>query len=396
MALKSQRRAEPFFGFEVGVASDELKSCALARSLGKNLPASPDDPRLKGWYHTIELGHGLVSKGFYDHRSIVDRYGLPESLRGKTALDVGTCNGFWAFEMERRGADRVVAIDVARWGDFDWLPWVEKSKGRQADRRPEERFKLARAMRGSSVEHKICNVYDLSPQNVGTFDVVFCGSLLLHLHNPFGALLNICSVTKEMAIVATQTEREINQPFPDKAWLAFGHQWEESTPGEEGIYWRFSTCALRKMMDYAGFGATQPLEPFHLPPTQRVEVTVVIGHQQTKRIKEIVRDVVPAAACVLVVSHGDPELVNLPGREAWHFPRTVEGLYAGHYPADGREAITWLEELRHKGAQYLLFPGTGFWWLEHYPDFADHLSKRYKAVWADDACKVFHLFRDDG
>jgi hypothetical protein len=25
----------------------------------------------------------------------VDRYGLPESLEGKTALDIGTADGFW-------------------------------------------------------------------------------------------------------------------------------------------------------------------------------------------------------------------------------------------------------------------------------------------------------------
>jgi SAM-dependent methyltransferase len=364
----------------------------VARSLDKDLPTSPDDPRLEDWYHTIELGDGLVSKGAYDHRPVVDRFGLPVSLEGKTALDVGTANGFWAFEMERRGADRVVAVDVARWGDFDWLPWIKESMGPSSDQSLQERFELARAMRGSSVEHVVCNVYDLSPETVGTFDVVFCGCLLLHLHNPLRALLNISSVTREMAIIATMTEREINQLFPDKPWLSFGHRPEdEVTPGEAGIYWRISTAGLQRLMEYAGFGSTEPLEPVDLPSTRRVEVAVVVGHQQTKRIKEIVRDVVPDGARVLVVSQGDPELVNLVGKEAWHFPRTVEGLYAGQNPVGGDEAIAWLEEQRKKGAEYLVVPGTSFWWLEHYPELADHLSASSEQVWADDACKIFRL-----
>jgi tRNA (mo5U34)-methyltransferase len=365
----------------------------LTPSPTKKLPSKPNDPRLAGWYHTIELGDGLVSKGVYDHRPIVDRYGLPESLKGKTALDVGTCNGFWAFEMERRGADRVVGIDVARWGDFDWLPWVRELRSRQAELRPEERFRLAHAMRGSSVEYKVCNVYDLSPESVGLFDVVFCGSLLLHLQNPLKALVNISSVTKEMAIIATMTEREINQAVPEKPWVVFGHPGEESVPGVEAIYWRFSTCGLQRMMEYAGFGPTQPLEPFLLPPTQHVELSVVIGYQHTKRMKDVVRKIVPTAARVLVVSRGDPRLVDLPGREAWHFPGTIEGEYAGHHPADSSQAIAWLEQLRRSGAQYLLFPSTSFWWFEHYKDFGDYLLEGSEPVWADDACKIFRLSR---
>ena len=55
---------------------------------------------------------------------MVERFGLPASLAGKTALDVGTADGFWAFEMERRGAARVVAIDLPRLGDCDLLPSI--------------------------------------------------------------------------------------------------------------------------------------------------------------------------------------------------------------------------------------------------------------------------------
>lgn len=85
--------------------------------------SGPDDPVLSNWYHTIDLGDGLVSKGMFDHRPVMHRYGFP-SLVGKTCLDVATANGLFAFEMERRGAARVVAMDAPSLSDLDLLPRV--------------------------------------------------------------------------------------------------------------------------------------------------------------------------------------------------------------------------------------------------------------------------------
>src|SRR5262245_62521924 len=86
-------------------ASDRAGTKIWSVPPGPELPSRSDDPQLENWYHTIELGNGLVSRGFYDHRPVVNCYGLPDSLCGKTALDIGTADGFWAFEMERRGAE---------------------------------------------------------------------------------------------------------------------------------------------------------------------------------------------------------------------------------------------------------------------------------------------------
>jgi len=227
------------------------------------LPTSQDDPRLQNWYHTIELGNDLVSRGAYDHRPVVDRYGIPQSLGGKTALDIGTFDGFWAFELERRGADRVVAIDIARIGDFDWLPSMRAGLGAAADR--QSNFPLARAMRGSRVERKICSVYDLSPETVGTFDVVFCGDVLLHLFNPLKALLNIRSVTRGIAVIQTSLDEGIETLHPDKPWLRFGARDAEKILGEHCTYWIFGTKALTEMMAYAGFSVTEPQERFKIP-----------------------------------------------------------------------------------------------------------------------------------
>jgi hypothetical protein len=49
------------------------------------------------WYHTLDLGGGVVARGMFDHRGFEDRYGLPRDLSGRRCLDVGTMDGFWAF-----------------------------------------------------------------------------------------------------------------------------------------------------------------------------------------------------------------------------------------------------------------------------------------------------------
>lgn len=69
--------------------------------------------------------------------------------------------------------------------------------------------------------------------------------------------------------------------------------------------------------------------------------------------------------------------------------------YAGYYPSGSCEAIAQLEGLRAQGAQYLLFPQTAFWWIEHYPEFARHLESRYRQIVrrndTEDACMIFDL-----
>jgi tRNA (mo5U34)-methyltransferase len=244
----------------------------------EDLPTLPDDPRLSGWYQTIELGRGLVSRGAYDHRSVVDCYGLPKSLHGKTCLDVGTANGFFAFEMERRGAARVVAIDILRYGDLDLLPQIKAKRQSLLDSAAgHDYFEIAHALRRSSVEFKPCNVYDLSPESVGVFDLVFCGSLLLHLQNPFKALINIRSVTRGMAIIETAVDTELDERFPDKPWLSFGCRESEAELGEACVYWRFSSRALEEMLAYAGFAETKRQKSFSLPPAG-TQVTAVVAY----------------------------------------------------------------------------------------------------------------------
>ena len=95
---------------------------------------------------------------------------------------------------------------------------------------------------------------------------------------------------------------------------------------------------------------------------------------------------------VLVVSKGDETLVDLEGRNGWHFPRAEDGGYAGFYPTNGGQAVAWLEAIRERGADHLVLPTSGFWWLSHYPEFRAHLESRYRVLVADrSSCAIFSL-----
>ena len=113
--------------------------------------------------------------------------------------------------------------------------------------------------------------------------------------------------------------------------------------------------------------------------------------QVLHKVREAVRGTIPADATVLVVSRGDEELLNLDGRTTWHFPRGQDGKYSGYHPKDSDAALAHLDEWRIRGAQYLVLPATGFWWLEYYGDFASTLRRGHGVVFEDDSCIIFRL-----
>ena len=115
------------------------------------------------------------------------------------------------------------------------------------------------------------------------------------------------------------------------------------------------------------------------------------NRETRRRIREAVAAHVPAGSVVLVVSRSDDGLLELDGREGRHFPQDEEGAWAGHYPADSGEAIAHLEELRAKGAQFIVFPAAALWWLDHYADFSQHLDSRHQAIARHEDCAIFAL-----
>jgi hypothetical protein len=108
------------------------------------------------------------------------------------------------------------------------------------------------------------------------------------------------------------------------------------------------------------------------------------------RVHEIVTDSVPARARVSVISRGDDKLFT-PGFDSAHFPQGPDRGYAGYHPRDSAGAIAHLEEHRSAGAEFLVLPATGYWWLDYYGEFALHLLTDARVVRHNEHCLIFDL-----
>jgi hypothetical protein len=110
-----------------------------------------------------------------------------------------------------------------------------------------------------------------------------------------------------------------------------------------------------------------------------------------ERIRSAVDPHVPDGATIAVVSRGDEALLRFEGAHGWHFPRNEQGAWAGHYPADGAEAVRHLEALRRQGARYLLIPRPGFWWLDHYEELRHYLNRDGSELMRTDDAVLYRL-----
>jgi tRNA (mo5U34)-methyltransferase len=210
-----------------------------------------------GWYHTIDLGRGVVTQGMFDHRPVLHRYLVPEDLTGKRCLDVGTMDGFWAFEMERRGAAEVVAIDLDDPNRLDWPNSLRDGTVKTLDIEKGQRFETAREARGSHVKRELRSVYELDA-DLGMFDFVFCGDLLVHLKDPITAVENIRKVCQGSATICNPITRFRR---------GRGRALAEFDGIDNFQWWAFSEEALVRMMHASGFSRVETGKQFELPAT---------------------------------------------------------------------------------------------------------------------------------
>jgi tRNA (mo5U34)-methyltransferase len=186
------------------------------------------------WYHRIELPGGVVTPGVNNSSFSLSRLNLPNSLAGKSVLDVGAWDGFYSFEAAKRGADRVLATDSFVW-QGRW-----KQNG----------FLLARDALGlqTVVEDRFIDVMDLSPEALGgAFDVVLFLGVLYHLRDPVTALQRVSSVCKDLLVL--ETESALNfVPFP-AARLWPGSELKH----DDTNWWSFNRTALVALLKSNGF-----------------------------------------------------------------------------------------------------------------------------------------------
>jgi tRNA (mo5U34)-methyltransferase len=214
----------------------------------------------------MTLAPGVQTPGWFDLRSVVNRLPWPD-VAGKRCLDIGTWDGFLAFELERRGAAEVVATDIEHHEDWDHLPrrreaaiaFYNETAGTKG-----AGFTIAAEALGSRVQREWINIYDLSPERVGTFDIVVCGALLLHLRSPFAALEAIRGVCKDQFLSAEQITLALTLRARRRPVLYI--------EGDAGRWTIPNAAGHRRMVEIAGFDILRssgtylvPFGPGHPP-----------------------------------------------------------------------------------------------------------------------------------
>lgn len=175
------------------------------------------------WWHSIDLGQGVVTQGTKPVATMVAETEALDlgDLTGKTVLDIGAWDGGFSFECERRGAERVVALDHFIWSvdleaQADYLrecadagssprPWPDVPSVWKPEALPgKEGFDTAHEALGSRVEAVVGDFADMDLDPLGQFDVVLYLGVLYHVPDPLGSLTRLARVTGEMAIIETE------------------------------------------------------------------------------------------------------------------------------------------------------------------------------------------------
>jgi tRNA (mo5U34)-methyltransferase len=149
------------------------------------------------WHQRFKLEDGIYTPGTHDIEWLMDAAGVPRDLSRRAVLDVGTSNGGAAFVAERRGAARVVALDLypPDWFGFD---------------------RLARFL-DSRVEYVQGTVYELPKVVEGRFDDMLFLGVLYHLRQPLlalDALRAVASGTVNVYLETAVVDAELPQQGP--------------------------------------------------------------------------------------------------------------------------------------------------------------------------------------
>lgn len=202
------------------------------------------------WFHTFALNRaeGIYTPGAArDHRYRVSA--LPEDFAGMTVLDVGCFDGFYAFLAERRGAERVVAVD-----NEQYRLWVASRWGIELE--GGEGFRAVHRLLGSAVEYRRMDAFELDRLEE-RFDLVYCFGILHRVENPLGLLRVLRGRTVDGGTVLVETYGVAPEDRNGPAIRV-------SEPGEvyardDFVYWGFGDAGLERLARIAGFSRAESL-----------------------------------------------------------------------------------------------------------------------------------------
>lgn len=209
------------------------------------------------WYHTMDLPGGYTTPGYFDLRQVSRRVPIPSSLAGQRCLDLASSDGFWAFEMARRGATEVVSIDLDDASRQDWQGLPADPTGGTG--RAHRAFEIARQLYGFDNMTRVdMSVYDVSVQALGRFDFVFMGNVLIHLSDPSRALATIRTVTSGQFLSYETISLPLSVVRPI---LPAARLWDLDEPR----WWTPNMAGHRRLLEAGGFRVLGHGGPLFMP-----------------------------------------------------------------------------------------------------------------------------------
>jgi tRNA (mo5U34)-methyltransferase len=198
------------------------------------------------WFHTFALAPGVYTPGLArDHRSRPQVLGA-DRLRGRSVLDIGTFDGFYAFLAEARGARRVVAVDNEQYVD-----WIRGRFGIELD--PAAGFETVHHLLRSNVEYRTLDALAVGQLNE-RFDVVLCFGMLHRVSDPVAILRALADVLEPGGEVILET---YGSALDDDTPAIEIHQSGGVYAGDDFVYWGFPSEGLRRLARLAGLDSVK-------------------------------------------------------------------------------------------------------------------------------------------
>ncbi|MDW3180234.1 MAG: DUF1698 domain-containing protein [Acidimicrobiia bacterium] len=195
----------------------------------------------QGTYHSFRLPDGREIRGQADTFERLKALHLPGDLSGLDVLDIGSHEGFYSFECERRGAESVVAADKITWEMF-----------------PEHRatFDTMRDLFESDVEVVESSVEELVESLKGRqFDLTLFLGVLYHAPDPFEYLRIVKQVSKGLVVIETVVD------FLDIDLPVLAYYPGDTYNGDTTNVTAPNIAALHAMMEDVGFRDIEIFDP---------------------------------------------------------------------------------------------------------------------------------------
>lgn len=215
-----------------------------------NRPMTPSEIRqkianVKDWYHRFKVAPGITTPGVNNSTKVLKSLNLPKSCKNLRVLDIGTRDGYFAFELEKRGA-QVVALD--------YIP--KETTGFAV---------MAEILNSKNVTYVQDNIFNISAAKYGTFDIVLFLGLLYHLPDPIRALQIVRSVCRDRMYIETQglenafllpngkltTLNSVSPLLKDIPIMQFYPK--KSLNNDQSNYWAPNLTCLVKMLEETNF-----------------------------------------------------------------------------------------------------------------------------------------------